>query len=241
MVPLLLAGLLSRSFSSPTARMHASALVRTASIRASSPPQPTAVLNNVIDELLDAPDVNLPSIMSKRLPQLTDARFISVLNERIEEAPSQIERSRLEACQTAVITFLEELVSQVTQLEPSLAQAEKEAQEAVSRAEKQAKQASAERARKPARRAPSAGSEAASTPVTPKGMVRSDTDDESLEREMKARNRYKLEQLLDAAKVSMSELDRTITRMRSELDKSFFDHMQWEVSRTASLLHARPV
>ena len=49
--------------------------------------------------------------------------------------------------------------------------------------------------------------------------------------EARARYRFRLEQLLDAAKAGVAPLDAALREMRAELDGGFFAHLQWEVDQ----------
>ncbi|KAL1510411.1 hypothetical protein AB1Y20_006719 [Prymnesium parvum] len=181
------------------------------------------IFNATIDQMLETSDVNLPSMMSKNLKLLTNPEFIGTLNARIASTPSGSERTRLEACQMMVLNFLEEVTDQIIQLEPELA----EAQAQVDRARTEA---AVRPSRKPSRR--SAGSPSAFTPgAAATGMVASNATVDDLHREIQAKNRFKLEQLLDAAKLGEFELNQAIARLRPQLDNTFFEHMQWEVEQ----------
>ena len=53
--------------------------------------------------------------------------------------------------------------------------------------------------------------------------------DDSQLREKRARYRYLVERLLDAAKVGVERLDALLRELGPELDRGFFEHLQWEV------------
>jgi len=112
-----------------------------------------------------------------------------------------------------VVTFVEEVTQQLQELEPAVAAAQAEANKVTSEAAATA-----------VRRGRPAGATAA-----PGKLPVADDDVDSLARERRAKYRFLVERLLDAAKMGTERLDELLRAQRSLLDRGFFDHMQWEV------------
>ena len=47
----------------------------------------------------------------------------------------------------------------------------------------------------------------------------------------RARGRFRLHRLLDAANAGAGTLDRVLIEMREDLEPSFFEHLQWEIEQ----------
>lgn len=215
---------------------------RTTAPAACADPYHANTLNLVINELLEVDEVGLPSLMSKRLNLLTDSSFMNVFHERIAAEASDAERDRLQHCQGVVLEFLEEVAEQIARLEPELAAAEQEAQQAAAvttapaaiEAPRGGRCADGDRSKPTVTAAAPTRVDATTPMLRDDGSTSTrpiDVQADELLREKRAANRFKLHQLLDAANVGVEKLDSAVARMRPELDNDFFDHLQWEVDQ----------
>lgn len=184
---------------------------------------------STIEELIEAPELNRPSICSKKLDEIATASFFTTLDERIEAAEGSVEAADLEQIREVALTIVEAAAEKIAEV----ASAEAEASSAIASAKADSSRRSPPPPRKPTSntafftgkpaRADMAPARAAAPPLTR-------TADE-LERETRARNRHRLHTLLDAANVGVAALDEAVASMRGEFDGAFFSHMQWEVEQ----------
>lgn len=194
--------------------------------RSSSTPPPAELhqISAMIDELLgEAKAEALPSLMSRRLHILTNPQFMTVLEGRLAAAEPH-EAPRLEELGELIVTFLEEVTKQLKEKEPELRDAQAEA-DAITNKAAEASRA----ARKEAKSGASAPTRAAAAPSEPSAGLRGAVDGASAEREQRAKYRFLLEQLLDAAGAGEDALDKKTSELRDSLDPGFFKHLQWEV------------
>ena len=170
-------------------------------------------IDGAINELLaEERQEELPALLGRRLDVLTDARFLPRLEERRLASSEDGEGEALAQLADLVVTFVEEVTQQLKELEPAVAAAQAEANKVTSEAAATA-----------VRRRP-AGATAA-----PAKLPVADDDVDSQVRERRAKYRFLVERLLDAAKMGTERLDDLLRAQRSLLDRGFFDHMQWEV------------
>jgi len=187
-------------------------------------------IDQTIGEILDEQDDTLPSLLGRRLEVLTHPRFLPRVEERRAAAPDG-RREQLEHVGEVVVTFLEELTAQVSQLEPRLEAEEKAAQALQAKAAAAMKQSKGE---KPTRRradAAQTGAPRRASAPSPQQMAPDEAATEALKREKRAQYRYLVERLLDAAHAGTERLDALLREERGTLDKGFFDHLQWEVEQ----------
>ena len=120
---------------------------------------------------------------------------------------------------------------------PELQEQEARAQASVAQAAQAAQAAEAAKAATAAQVAlwSQMGKQPASGPPQPaKRATRGAVDprvDEALRREQRAKNRFKVENLLDAANAGVEALDLRLREMRGELNEGFFEHLRWEVEQ----------
>ena len=170
-----------------------------------------ATLDAAIDDLLaHGSGESLLPALGRRLDLLLDGRLIERLDERVA---ASAEPAPLAELREVSLAFLEEVASHVQELDPELAAAEQAA-------EKAAADASA---------AASAAASAGDLGVAAAAGAAVARFDPSAE--ARARYRFRLEQLLDAAKAGVAPLDTALREMRAELDGGFFAHLQWEVDQ----------
>ena len=189
--------------------------------------QGDAKIDTCIDELLaEAKPEALPALLGRRLDVLTDGRFLARLEERRAATTIEYEQLQLEQLADLVVTFLEQLTERVKELEPELQAAESEADESIAEIAKAADEARRAVSSAPPRRArssmpiadsPSAGDAASSANTVKEGD------------EQKAKYRFLLERLLDAASAGVDRLDKLLAENRDKLDAGFFAHLQWEM------------
>ena len=185
-----------------------------------------ATLDAAIDDLLaHGSGESLLPALGRRLDLLLDGRLIERLDERVA---ASAEPAPLAELREVSLAFLEEVASHVQELDPELAAAEQAAEKAAADASAAASAAAsagdlgvaaaagAAVARPVGGAAAGAGAAAAPPPNSA---------------EARARYRFRLEQLLDAAKAGVAPLDTALREMRAELDGGFFAHLQWEVDQ----------
>ena len=188
-------------------------------------------LDATIDELLEIskPEA-LPALLGRRLEVLTDARFIPGLEARRAASPTEYEATQLLQLGEFVVDFLEEVTSQVRDLEPELAAAQAEADVITKQAEADAKPICTET------------TSFSFDPPPPAASTGKEVDHEGLsqaEREKRAKNRFLLEKLLDAAGVSTDRLDALLVEERNKLDANFFAHLQWEIDEQKRMKNSK--
>ena len=187
-----------------------------------------ATLDAAIDDLLaHGSGESLLPALGRRLDLLLDGRLIERLDERVA---ASAEPAPLAELREVSLAFLEEVASHLQELDPELAAAEQAAEKAAADASAAASAAATPATsawRRPARRSPASTrrrrrrrsrSRRAATPPPNSAEAR-------------ARYRFRLEQLLDAAKAGVAPLDTALREMRAELDGGFFAHLQWEVDQ----------
>jgi hypothetical protein len=182
-------------------------------------------IDTLIDEMLaETKPEALPALLARKMDVLTTAQFLGRLEDRRATA-APWEASRLAELTELVVSFLEEVAGRLSELEPELAAAEAEADAMAAKAAEEAAKARA--TTEPRRRSAAAAPDAA-TGGRPGEMLRQgDTDNDV--REKRARYRFMLEQLLDAAAVSVERLDELLRAERDRLDPGFFEHLKWEM------------
>ena len=146
-------------------------------------------MDSTIDELLaESRPEALPSLMGRRMHILADARFLARLQAREYRAAGTVEMAQIAQVRELVISFLEEVTTQMQLLEPELSATQAEADAIAAATAKQA----AEARSKPKRRTSvvqPAG------PTTAAGQATEGEADAAF-RETRARNRYLVERLL---------------------------------------------
>lgn len=194
-------------------------------------PLPDTPADQVIDELLaESKPEALPALLGRRLDVLTDAGFLPRLEARRSASVAEYEQLQLEQLADLVVTFLEEVAERVQELEPKLAAANEEAEASIAEAAQQAQTARMDSTSMPARRArSSAGPSPTTSSSPPAARDGPEGDDDEEKREQRARNRFMVERLLDAANAGGDRLDTMLSENRDRLDASFFAHLQWEV------------
>ena len=200
-------------------------------------------LDATIDELLEIskPEA-LPALLGRRLEVLTDARFIPRLEARRAASPTEYEATQLLQLGEFVVDFLEEVTSQVRDLEPELAAAQAEADVITKQAEADAKPICTETTSFSFDPPTPGRGRAKSTPPPPAASTGKEVDHEGLsqaEREKRAKNRFLLEKLLDAAGVSTDRLDALLVEERNKLDANFFAHLQWEIDEQKRMKNSK--
>jgi len=201
--------------------------------------EPFSRIDRTIGEILDEERSDeLPALLGRRLDVLTDPSFLARIEERRASAPPG-RREELERVGEVVVTFLEALTSQVSALQPELEEEERAAQEMTTRAAEAAAKARATNrpvdsgARPTPRRTTAAPGDmqAAAAP----GMEEAD----ALAREKRAKYRFLVERLLDAAKAGTNKLDALLREERARLNREFFEHMRWEVEEQTKAKNRR--
>ena len=193
--------------------------------------------DGLIDELLAAPEEQVLSVMGQRLETIADSGFMAQLERRRAAAGSAAEEQALELLGGSVCDFMEELVQRMQEVAPELQEQEARAQASVAQAAQAAQAAEAAKAATAAQVAlwSQMGKQPASGPPQPaKRATRGAVDprvDEALRREQRAKNRFKVENLLDAANAGVEALDLRLREMRGELNEGFFEHLRWEVEQ----------
>ena len=199
--------------------------------------EPFSRIDRTIGEILDEERSDaLPALLGRRLDVLTDPSFLARIEERRASAPPG-RREELERVGEVVVTFLEALTLQVSALQPELEEEERAAQAMTSRAAEAAAKARITSrlvdsgARPTPRRTTAAPGDmqAAAAP----GM------EEALAREKRAKYRFLVERLLDAAKAGTNKLDALLREERARLDREFFEHMRWEVEEQTKAKNRR--
>ena len=190
--------------------------------------------DGLIDELLAAPEEQVLSVMGQRLETIADSGFMAQLERRRAAAGSAAEEQALELLGGSVCDFMEELVQRMQEIAPELQEQEARAQASVAQAAQAAQAAEAAKAATAAQVAlwSQMGKQPASGPPQPatRGAVDPRVD-EALRREQRAKNRFKVENLLDAANEGVEALDLRLREMRGELNEGFFEHLRWEVEQ----------
>lgn len=166
--------------------------------------------DGLIDELLAAPEEQVLSVMGQQLETIADRGFMAQLERRRAAAGSAAEEQALELLGVSVCDFMEELVQRMQEVAPELQEQEARAQASVAQAAQAAQAAEAAEAASAAKRA-----------------TRGAVDP----RELRAKNRFKVENLLDAANAGVEALDLCLREMRGELNEGFFEHLRWEVEQ----------
>ena len=207
-------------------------------------------IDETIGEILDVQrEVDLPSLLGKRLDVLTSPAFMERLEDRRASAPPG-RREELENVGEAVVSFLEEVTNNLSSIAPEI-EAE---QSAASAAEARAAEAAEAARRKQSPAAARGTSEKiqrksvandVASPATPPLKGVAEAGDESLspeKREQRARYRHLVERLLDAANTGTEALDQRLREERASLDGGFFEHLRWEVEeqkakQNSQLLH----
>lgn len=190
--------------------------------------------DGLIDELLAAPEEQVLSVMGQRLETIADSGFMAQLERRRAAAGSAAEEQALELLGGSVCDFMEELVQRMQEIAPELQEQEARAQASVAQAAQAAQAAEAAKAATAAQVAlwSQMGKQPASGPPQPatRGAVDPRVE-EALRREQRAKNRFKVENLLDAANAGVEALDLRLREMRGELNEGFFEHLRWEVEQ----------
>merc|ERR1719149_53657 len=178
--------------------------------------------DGLIDELLAAPEEQVLSVMGQQLETIADGGFMAHLDRRRAAAGSTAEEQALVLLGGSVCDFMEELVQRMQEVAPELQEQEARAEASVAQAAQAAKAAQvplwSQMQKQPAAKAETRGA------VDPRV-------DEDLQREQRAKNRFKVENLLDAARAGVEPLDLCLQAMRRELDEAFFEHLRWEVEQ----------
>ena len=192
--------------------------------------------DGLIDELLAAPEEQVLSVMGQRLETIADSGFMAQLERRRAAAGSAAEEQALELLGGSVCDFMEELVQRMQEIAPELQEQEARAQASVAQAAQAAQAAEAAKAATAAQVAlwSQMGKQPASGPPQPAKPTRGAVDprvEEALRREQRAKNRFKVENLLDAANAGVEALDLRLREMRGELNEGFFEHLRWEVEQ----------
>ena len=192
--------------------------------------------DGLIDELLAAPEEQVLSVMGQRLETIADSGFMAQLERRRAVAGSAAEEQALELLGGSVCDFMEELVQRMQEIAPELQEQEARAQASVAQAAQAAQAAEAAKAATAAQVAlwSQMGKQPASGPPQPAKPTRGAVDprvEEALRREQRAKNRFKVENLLDAANAGVEALDLRLREMRGELNEGFFEHLRWEVEQ----------
>jgi len=216
-----------------------------------------------IGEILEERDDTLPALLGRRLDVLTNQNFLPRVEERRADAPDG-RREELARVGEVVVSFLEELTARVSELEPELL-AEQQAADAMAAKAAAAATAAIDAAEAPAQAVPEettepcakpccagetadAPAQAAVAQVVPEEDIAeavpqpAHDEADAPGRERRAKYRYLVERLLDAAKVGTERLDTLLREERSMLDGGFFEHMRWEVeqqtdAKNRKLLH----
>ena len=192
--------------------------------------------DGLIDELLAAPEEQVLSVMGQRLETIADSGFMAQLERRRAAAGSAAEEQALELLGGSVCDFMDELVQRMQEIAPELQEQEARAQASVAQAAQAAQAAEAAKAATAAQVAlwSQMGKQPASGPPQPAKPTRGAVDprvEEGLRREQRAKNRFKVENLLDAANAGVEALDLRLREMRGELNEGFFEHLRWEVEQ----------
>jgi len=211
-------------------------------------PDPSQAL---IDELLRQPPSSVPALLGRRLETVLNVRFIAKLEERLKVTPRDTrEWAAVEGLLNTVLEFSEEVAARITQLEPVIAEKSKVAAETAAEvsgtdtydadADADAKTFSDCGTFHSSSKAVAASAAPAATghPQRHGGSQGSsvlstfdEMDPSNAEAVERARFRFRVHRLLDAAHVSEEALDRELETMDEELTPGFFRHMQWEVEQ----------
>lgn len=184
--------------------------------------------DGLIDELLAAPQEQVLSVMGQQLETIADGGFMAQLDRRRAAAGSTAEEQALVLLGGSVCDFMEELVQRMQEVAPELQEQEARAEASVAQAAQAAQASEAAKAAQV-----SLWSQMQKQPAA-KPETRGAIDprvDEDLQREQRAKNRFKVENLLDAARAGVEPLDLCLQGMRRELDEAFFEHLRWEVEQ----------
>ncbi len=179
----------------------------------------------VLERLLavdDKPE-RLIAAMGHSIDRILDPGLARLLRAEIDaEADKTDRRQRLERLFEAVVDFAEEVAANLASVDLMI-QEDTTTAEAL---EKAIGEAAAPASRDEETQPQRAGRSSSRLPPL------SDGDGPGqAERIARARNRFKLEKLLDAAHDSAPDLERTLAEMNAELDAAFFSHLQWEVEQ----------
>ena len=236
----------------PVARpWTARGIPRAATLSATLPPPP---IDATIDELLAEQSAEkLPALLGRKLQVLTDAEFLSRLEARTASATGSFEIAQLQQLSELVIDFLDQVTTRLQEMEPGLLAEQAEADEIAARAAQAASTFQPLASGLPRRAKstpPTATTDAAVAPCcgraadeAPAPCCSGEADDASAPqqldatqpdaatRETRAKNRFLLERLLDAAGVGVEKLDMLLRERRNDLTDAFFQHLQWEVDQ----------
>ena len=186
-----------------------------------------ATLDAAIDDLLaHGSGESLLPALGRRLDLLLDGRLIERLDERVA---ASAEPAPLAELREVSLAFLEEVASHVQELDPELAAAEQAAEKAAADASAAASAAASAGDLGVAAAAGAAVARFDPSAAPPPEPAAATPPPNSAE--ARARYRFRLEQLLDAAKAGVAPLDSALREMRAELDGGFFAHLQWEVDQ----------
>ena len=190
-------------------------------------------IDAAIDELLEErkPE-RLPGLLGRRLDVLTDRRFLQRIEDRRAAAGEFAdEAAELTQLGEIVVDFLEEVTQRVIEMEPELAAVEAEADDITAKAAEAASNARASSRPAPrATSAPPAGQLFSTAPPVPQSTNSQKSAREKAEAETRAKHRFMLERLLDAARKGGEALDELLANSRDSLDAPFFAHLDWEVA-----------
>jgi len=200
----------------------------------------------LLDELLAVREDAVPSLLTKHMDTVLSLRFLNALQSRVSASEvygsdgarlgadaSPEHKQQLQWLFKTVLDFSDGVASGLEKVIPEVKAKERELAAATMAAE----EAAAAKATSPPRDARarpqrrSAASESlAQSKYAPMLEVIGCTAEDA-ERIERARSRFNLEKLLNAAATSMEALEDALSDLSSELDASFFKHMQWEVEQ----------
>jgi len=193
---------------------------------------PDKRLDSTIDELMNRMEERrpelMPQLLGKRLDVLTDSRFLPRLEtRRTDQGVPPQQAAELEALGELVLSFLEELTDRVREIEPEWQQEQAQADAVTAKAAEKARAALRGLKSTPPRRRGGGADPAGAPPVPAVAPGQGATDEAA--REVRAKKRFMLERLLDAANAGAGRLEAMLHDKRAELDAAFFEHLAWEV------------
>ena len=165
----------------------------------------------LLSTLLTAPtQAALVQTLGNNIDTLFDPNFANFLQQQIDQQDDQNHRQKLQDLMDLTVEFAEQVAENTHKLQHELHTEQSAANAIVDAATAGNTKAEPMHATRP-QLSPARGEQA-----------------QHIER---ARNRFKLEKLLDAAHTSASELERVLADMSDQLDAQFFLHLEWEVGQ----------
>lgn len=148
-------------------------------------------------------------------------------------AVTSFEAAELQQLAELTVSFLEQVADQMQALEPELAEVQAQADSIATEAAAAAAKARADI--RPARRAKSTPPPSATSAGRVGALADAPPTARDGDGEARAKNRFLVERLLDAANAGVDSLDALLVESRDRLDTAFFEHLQWEVDEQKRL------